>query len=111
MEKKKVAFFLIKALSDIDKGLLVKKIKCGKTVKSANRHEKLFAYLEGLNSIDQINSARLVKILKLSSSKKLTPLYSELISNIKHHLIYAELHKDELVQELLLQKHFVIEKR
>jgi len=104
MEKKKVAFFLIKALSDIDRSVFVKKIKCGKTAKSSERHEKLFAYLEGLNSIDEINSTRLVKMLKLSSSKKLTPLYSELISNIKQHLIYSELYKDELAQELLLQK-------
>jgi hypothetical protein len=104
MEKKKVAFFLIKALSDTDKGIFIKRIKCGKTTKNAERHEKLFAYLEGLDSINEIDSTRLVKILKLSSSKKLTPLYSELISNIKHHLIYSELHKDELVQDLFLQK-------
>lgn len=104
MEKKKIAFFLIEALSDIDKGAFVKKIKCGKTAKNADRHEKLFAYLEGLNSIEEINSAKLVKSLKLSSSKKLTPLYSELISDIKNYLIYSELHKDELIQELFLQK-------
>lgn len=104
MEKKKVAFFLIKALSDVDRGVFVKKIKCAKTVKKGERHEKLFTYLEGLDSINEINSTKLVKMLKLSSSKKLTPLYSELISDIKNHLIYSELHKDELVQELLLQK-------
>jgi len=104
MEKKKVAFFLIKALSDIDRSVFIKKIKCGKTTKSAERHEKLFAYLDGLESIDEINSTRLVKVLKVSSAKKLTPLYSELISDIKKHLVYSELHKDELTQELLLQK-------
>ncbi|WMX13468.1 MULTISPECIES: hypothetical protein [unclassified Aureispira] len=104
MEKKKVAFFLIKALSDNDRGTFIKKIKCGKTTKSAERHEKLFAYLESLQSTDEINSTKLVKMLKLSSSKKLTPLYGELISDIKNHLITSELKKDELVQELLLQK-------
>jgi hypothetical protein len=104
MEKKKIAFFLIEALSDVDKGAFIKKIKCGKTTKNADRHEKLFAYLEGLKSIDEINSTKLVKTLKLSSSKKLTPLYGELISDIKKYLVYSELHKDELVQELLLQK-------
>lgn len=104
MEKKKVAFFLIKALSNTDKGLFIKKIKCGKTIKSAERHQKLFAYLDGLSSIDELNSTKLVKNLKLSSSKKLTPLYTELISNIKNHLIYSELNKDVLGQALLLQK-------
>lgn len=107
MEKKKVAFFLIKALSDIDRGAFRQKIKCGKTAKNAERHEKLFSYLEkavNVDDIDEINSTKLAKALKLSSSKKLTPLYGELIDDIKRYLVTSQLQEEELLQELLLQK-------
>jgi len=104
MEKKKVAFFLIKALSNTDRSIFIKKIKCGKTVKNAERHEKLFNYLEGIKEIDEINSNKLVKMLKLSSSKKLTPLYAELIKDIKRYLVLTELREEELPQEFLLQR-------
>lgn len=107
MEKKKVAFFLLKALSDADRLAFKQKIKCGKTSKNADRHEKLFSYLEkavNLDDIDEINSNKLARALKLSSSKKLTPLYSTLIENIKRYLIHSELKEEALLQELLLQK-------
>ncbi len=107
MEKKKVAFYLIKALSLVDRAAFKQRIKCGKTAKTAERHEKVFAYLDkaiSIEEVEQIDSRKLASALKLSSSKKLTPLYSELIDDLKQYLILTELKEQELQQELLLQK-------
>ena len=107
MEKKKVAFYLIKALSHAERSTFKQRIKCGKTTKTAERHEKIFMYLDRANSIEeveQIDSRKLANTLKLSSSKKLTPLYGELIDDLKQYLILSELQTQELEQELLLQK-------
>ncbi|MGH1335970.1 MAG: hypothetical protein ACRBFS_07560 [Aureispira sp.] len=107
MEKKKVAFYLIKALSHADRLTFKQRIKCGKTAKTAERHEKVFAYLDKATSIEEIeriDSRKLASSLKLSSSKKLTPLYGELIDDLKQYLILTELKEQELQQELLLQK-------
>jgi len=107
MEKKKVAFCLIKAFSSTERLQFKQKIKCGKTAKNGERLEKLFSYLEKaveLDNVDEVKSVRLVKILKLSSAKKLTPFYTELISDLKHFLVISELEKNKLQQQLLLQK-------
>lgn len=107
MEKKKVAFCLIKAFSSAERLQFKQKIKCGKTAKNGERLEKLFSYLEKaveLDNFDEVKSVRLVKILKLSSAKKLTPFYTELINDLKNFLITSELKKNKLQQQLLLQK-------
>jgi hypothetical protein len=107
MEKKKVAFYLIKALSPSDRLAFRQRIKCGKTTKTAERHEKAFAYLDKastITEIEQIDSRKFASHLKLSSSKKLTPLYSELIDDLKHYLITTKLREKSLQQDLLLQE-------
>ena len=107
MEKKKVAFFLIKALSESDRQAFRQAIKCGKTAKTAERHEKLFAFLDktpSIEDVENIDSTKLARLLKLSSPKKLTLIYSEMIDALKQHLIRTELREYELQQELLLQK-------
>lgn len=107
MEKKKVAFYLIKALSVSDRLAFKQRIKCGKTAKTAERHEKVFAYLDKATTIEEvekIDSRKLANALKLSSSKKLTPLYGELIDDLKQYLIFTELKDKTLQQDLFLQK-------
>lgn len=107
MEKKKVAFCLIKAFSGAERVAFKQKIRCGKTAKNGERLEKLFVALEKaveLDNIEEIKSTRLVKVLKLSSPKKLTPFYTELIEDLKQFLIRSELKEEQLQQQLLLQK-------
>lgn len=107
MEKKKVAFFLIKALSESDRQAFRQAIKCGKTAKTAERHEKLLAFLDktaSIEDVENIDSTRLARTLKLSSPKKLTLVYGEIIDALKQYLIHTELRQNKLQQELLLQQ-------
>ena len=46
MEKKKVAYCIIKSLSDVERVLFKQKIKCGKQTKNAERLEKLYSFFE-----------------------------------------------------------------
>jgi hypothetical protein len=107
MEKKKIIFCLIKALSEVDRIAYKQKIKCGKTAKNAERHEKLFGFFEKAvesNNVDDIQTPKLVKTLKLPSHKRLTPIYAELIEGLKKFLINSELQEQDLQQQMLLQK-------
>lgn len=107
MEKKKVAFFLIKAFSDADKQVFKQKIKSVKATKNGERLEKLYTYFERAveaDDIEELKTTKLVRLLRISSARKLTPLYSELIDALKAHLIESETQQNALNQQLLLYK-------
>jgi len=107
MEKKKIIFCLVKSLSPTDNIAYKQKIKHGKTAKNAERHEKLFGFFEKAvesGDVENIKIPKLLKALKLPSTKRLTPLYIELIEDLKNFLINSELQQQELQQEVLLQK-------